>query len=241
MHVRSSGAGCPQCSHKKLCKHNSLATVAPKVAQLWDVTRNGCTADNVLAHSNKRSHWQCPECGHTWVATPTVKVSNNSGCPKCSKPTKHKRHPTFAECQHTLLAQWHHQQNAVEGLFPDKITLQSNKKVHWLCNKCPLGQQHAWAASPNRRLGKKQPGCPFCAGKAACTCNSLQSLYPSIAAEWDFDSNDKTPDDFTASSTYVVWWHSVARGSWRQSIESRTNNLQKQATRRRYVQDQPTT
>ena len=241
MHSRSSGAGCPQCSNRKLCKHNSLATVAPKVAKLWDVTRNGCAADNVLAHSHKRSHWQCPECGHTWVATPNSRVSNNSGCPKCNQATKHKRHPTFAECQHTLLAQWHHQQNAVEGLFPDKIRLQSNKKVHWLCNKCPLGQQHAWAASPNSRLGKKKPGCPFCAGRAACTCNSLQSLYPSIAAEWDFDSNDKTPDDFTASSNCVVWWHSVARGSWQQSINSRTNNVQLQATRRRYVHDQPTT
>ena len=37
---RSRGSGCPQCIERKVCKHNSLATKAPKVAAQWDCDTN---------------------------------------------------------------------------------------------------------------------------------------------------------------------------------------------------------
>ncbi|KAL3130481.1 hypothetical protein ABBQ38_008298 [Trebouxia sp. C0009 RCD-2024] len=36
---RSNGSGCPQCRGRKVCKHNSLATRAPKVAAQWTIRR----------------------------------------------------------------------------------------------------------------------------------------------------------------------------------------------------------
>ena len=112
---RSYGAGCPQCAGQKLCRHNSLATIAPKVALLWDNVKNGCTADMVLAGSHKSCHWQCHSCQHEWTASPKSKVHCGTGCPKCNYKFNARRHPTFAQCQHPLLHDWDHQRNAAEG------------------------------------------------------------------------------------------------------------------------------
>lgn len=239
---RSRGKGCPQCSGKKLCKHNSLATRAPSVAAYWDTAKNGRSADMVLAHSNKPAHWRCCHCKHEWLAKPAQKVHSASGCPKCAKSSIGRcqvNHPSFAECQHRLLAEWDHNLNAAEGFFPDNVTLGSRKQVHWLCNKCPLGQRHFYIAKPSSRLSNKKPtGCPFCAGQAACKCNSLQTHFPSIAAEWDYGKNAGIPQDHTFGSNREVWWHNAERGSWQQRINSRTDNIRQLAAVRKYVNKQ---
>ena len=84
---------------------------------------------------------------------------------------------------------------------------------------------------PYHRTGRRQSGCPFCAGQAACTCNSLQALYPDIAAQWDYSKNEGQPSDFPGSSSYLAWWSSPQRGSWQQFIKSRTSQEQQRTAR----------
>ena len=232
---RGSGTGCPQCSGRRICQHNSLATKAPRVAVFWDENRNGRSAHMVVATSHQIAHWSCPVCQHKWTVAVATRVKQENGCPKCANARRHmkkKRHPTFAQSQHRLLAEWDYQRNAADKLFPDKVSLQSNKRVHWICNKCSAGQRHSWTASPNSRLGGyKIYGCPYCASKEACRCNSLQTHYPSIAAEWDYDMNDKTPNDYTSSSHREVWWRNSERGSWKQGINDRTTLVHRQTVR----------
>ena len=240
---RSNGNGCPQCSGRKVCKHNSLATKAPSVAAQWDYKANALTPDSLVAHSNQLVGWLCEVCGHYWSATPHSRISKKAGCPKCGNHAKAKqtRQPTFAECQDprgkALLAEWDHARNAPQGNFPHNIRLKSHKQIFWLCHKCPAGQQHSWPASPNKRTGGSKTGCPFCAGQAACTCNSLQSHHPGIAAEWDHARNTGQPSDHTAGSSHLAWWSSSQRGSWQQTINSRTRQLQHAPARLKRIQD----
>ena len=105
------------------------------------------------------------------------------GCPQCALSQQRRRRPTFAESQHPLLAEWDHRRNSHLNNFPHNTRLQSDKQIWWLCTKCPAGQEHSWSAPPARRIGRHQSGCPVCAGRAACRCNSLQALYPDAAAE----------------------------------------------------------
>ena len=51
----------------------------------------------------------------------------------------------------------------------------------------------------------------------ACKCNSLQSCYPHVAADWDHAKNPGQPADYPASSTHIAWWCTAERGSWQQS------------------------
>ena len=229
---RSNGTSCPQCCGRKVCKHNALATKAPLVAAQLDYAANNGTPDSVVADSNQKLGWLCEVCGHKWSATPNHRVSKKkAGCPQCAKAdaigSKKIKQPTFAECKdpevRALLAQWDHPRNAEHGHFPDKVTLQSNKQIFWLCIKCPAGQQHSWSAKPKDRTSRNKTGCPFCAGRDACKCNSLLSLRPDIAAEWDHGKNQGQPSDLTASSHRLTWWFSPQRGSWQQPIHARTD------------------
>ena len=230
---RTKGTGCPQCSGKKVCKHNSLATIAPWAAAQWDFEANADlgTPDSTLAQSNLKVGWHCHECGHKWTTTPNARVSKSSGCRKCQPRYKTKQ-PTFAESAHPLLAQWDHKSNAAHGNFPSEVTLGSHKKIYWLCSACPAGQVHSWVARPGQRIAIKHPtGCPFCAGQAACKCNSLQALYPDIAAQWDHSKTESQPSDYTAGSNHLAWWQSPQRGSWQQSIIERTSGADRSRAR----------
>ena len=240
---RTRGTGCPRCSGRKVCKHNSLATKAPKVAAQWDYEANIGTPDNVVAQSNHSVGWLCDACGCKWSASPGRRVcKNRSGCPKCADVarTKKQKHPTFAECQDphskAVLAEWDHERNPPQGNFPHNIRLQSNKGIFWLCHKCPAGQEHSWCAMPKHRMSRSKSGCPFCAGQAVCKCNSLRSLYPDIAEEWDHVKNQGQPGDHVAHSHHLAWWFSPQQGSWQQTIQSRTNCAQLKSARAKLVQ-----
>ena len=235
---RTAGTGCPQCSGHKVCKHNSLATKAPKVAAQWDYEANIGTPSNVVAQSNQRVGWCCNVCDNKWRATIGLRVSiKKTGCPKCRGGAKVRRqkHPTFAECQDphskAVLAEWDHERNPLQRNFPQNTTLRSSKQIFWLCHKCPAGQEHSWLAKPNNRTGRSKTGCPFCAGRAVCQCNSLPSLYPAIAAEWDYAKNEGRPSDYTASSRHPAWWSSPQRGSWQQRVDSRTMGVHEKSAR----------
>ena len=218
---RSRGTGCPQCSSRKVCTHSSLATRAPLVAAQWDCEANTGTPDTMLANSHQQVGWCCDVCSHKWNASPNRRVSLDTGCPQCAKFKKWTSRPTFAD--HPLLAEWDHERNSKLGNYPGNTTLQSHKQIFWLCNKCPAGQQHSWSTPACGRTGCIKRGCPMCAGRKACRCNSLQALCPDVAAEWDCSKNKGQPSDYTVSSNHRAWWSSLQRGSWQAQISSRTD------------------
>ncbi|KAL3153653.1 hypothetical protein ABBQ32_013254 [Trebouxia sp. C0010 RCD-2024] len=241
VYQRTRGDGCPQCRGRQVCKHNSLATKAPLVAAEWDHVANAVTPDDVVSKSNVKFGWHCQLCHCKWRAAPSDRLSKaKTGCPQCARTTKKTRQPTFAECDHSLLAEWDHKRNTGQEHCPDKVRLKSAKKIFWLCTKCPAGQEHSWSARPFSRTGCRKSGCPFCTGKAACRCNSLQALYPDTAAEWDYGRNHSQPSDHPASSAYLAWWINPQRDSWQQTINARTSQVQKKTARLKRAQEQQT-
>ena len=219
---RTRGARCPFCSNRLVCLHNSIATVAPGAAKYWNHNKNDAAPDQVLAGSKLRAEWKCPTCQWEWQAPIFMRVRTNAGCPKCSARNKSQQsQPTFAEAQPACLDEWDYDRNEAEGFHPDVITLGSRKLVHWICSCCPRGQPHRWTARPAMRIANGS-GCAICAGQQACVCNSLDSLDPSVAAEFDVDKNGFAPSEITAGSDKKVWWRNAKRGSWRQTVNSRT-------------------
>ena len=225
---RTGGTQCPYCCNKLVCLHNSLATVAPETTQFWNHTKNKKTPEQTLAGSNSRAEWKCPTCKLEWQAPIKDRVRRRAGCAKCSQVLKgHQRQPTFAEAQPACLAGWDYKRNDAEGFYPDNITLGSNKQVHWICSCCPRGQPHHWTAPPYARVGDGT-GCPVCVGQQACICNSLESLFPSVAADFDAEENGIAPSEVTAGSNKKVWWSNAKRGRWRQTVDERTRSVRAQ-------------
>ncbi|KAL3144715.1 hypothetical protein ABBQ38_001840 [Trebouxia sp. C0009 RCD-2024] len=220
---RTRGTKCPYCNNRRVCLHNSLTTIAPDVAQYWDLTKNEKSPEQTLAGSHTRAEWKCPACKYKWKAAIHRRVSLRAGCPKCSLAARSlQSQPTFDVAQPAELAEWDHVRNEAEGFYPHKVTLGSGKQVHWVCSRCPAGQPHCWTAPPYSRIGDGK-GCAVCAGKQPCVCNSLESLFPSIAAELDVDKSGFAPSEVVARSHKKVWWRNANRGSWRQAVYVRTD------------------
>ena len=178
--------------------------------------------EQVLAGSGVEAEWQCSVCKREWRARINRRALTGSGCAECSTRNRTQQsQPTFAEAQPAELAEWDHERNNEDGLYPHKVTLGSNKMVHWICSCCPRGQPHRWTTSPKHR--RSGTGCSTCAGRQACVCNSLETLFPAIAAEFDEDKNGFAPAEVVARSHKQVWWRNAKRGSWRQSVNSRTD------------------
>ncbi len=227
---RTNYEGCPFCLGKRVCQHNSVATKSPSVAASWDSTANDGTPHDFTANSHYRKQWHCHVCGHKWLAQILSRVAWQNGCPECynvKRAGPRKRLPTLAECYHPLLKDWDTEANAKEGLLPDKLTLGSHKRVHWVCHKCPLGLTHKYTSSVNS-CALAGSGCSICHGFSTCKCNSLPSLFPDLAQQWDNDKNDQKPGDYTAKPHAMVWWKSEDRQSWQQSINSGQTGASKQ-------------
>ncbi len=221
---RTVGTKCPYCEGRKVCEHNSLATKAPRQVKYWNQDKNAKTPEQMLAGSSFRAEWKCPICSHEWQAQVRKRVHNDSGCPRCRNKAlaRRKKQPTFEAAQHQLLHEWDLERNAANGIHPNMTTLGSRKLVHWVCQKCPKRHLHRYQMRADVRTGKHSSGCPYCDGKRACECNSLQAGYPVISSEWDYARNDMTPADVTTRSNQVVWWNNNVRGSWQQRIGQRT-------------------
>ena len=242
VYSRTAGNGCPQCSGHKVCKHNCLATKAPSVAAQWDFEANDGTPDNVVAQGHEFAWWHCDACDNRWCAAIDRRVSKKkSGCPQCAqnaKSDKKFKHPTVAE-DPVLWAQWDHSRNANQGKFPDKIRLKSSRKIFWLCSNCTAKQEHSWSAQPCNRTSRSKPGCPYCAGKVACQCNSLQALYPSVALEWDHGKNKGQPCNYPSNSNHLAWLSQEYLGSWQQTIQSRVMRVRRKAAILTHGQQRP--
>ena len=110
--------------------------------------------------------------------------------------------------------EWNYEKNGT--LKPENFLPNSQKKVWWKCV-----QGHEWQATlANRNSGY---GCPYCTGqKVIIGFNDLQTLNPTIAAEWNFEKNENlTPGNFTANSHKKVWWKCSEGHEWQAVIKNR--------------------
>ena len=153
---RNTGAGCPICSgHKILVGYNDLATVKPEIAAQWHPTKNGAlTPQDVTISNGKKRWWKC-ENGHEWV-TSVANRSAGCGCPVCVGRKVLVGYNDLETVNPMLAAEWHPTKNG--GLTPRDVTIASNKKIWWKCNK-----GHEWKTNPSHR--KRGTGCPICSGE----------------------------------------------------------------------------
>ena len=150
-----------------------------------------------------------------------------AGCPQFVRMQRPRRRPGNQPLQSAIIPSWR------SGITNTKATIRFSGSA-----KCPAGQEHSWSAQLCSRTGRQQTGCPFCAGHAACRCNTLQALYPDTAEEWDHSKNEGQPREHTATSTYLAWWFSPQRGSWQQTINAQTLQVQQRTTSLKRVQEQ---
>lgn len=190
-------SGCPYCASKVLFRgENDLATVFPNIAPYYDSDKNGNTASDVFAKSNKNVWWTCDN-GHSFSMKISDRVRREKSCPYCSGQ---RLLPGFNDLQTIypgIASEWDYEKN--EG-SPSDYRYGSGYKAWWVCRDC--GKSYQSPINVHIRGHK----CPYCAGcKVIVGKTDLQTLFPDIAKEYSVD-NDIPVNEISASSHKKVKW-----------------------------------
>lgn len=194
-------------------RQNSLQSLVPDAARLWNARRNGAlTPDLFSISSNQKVWWQCVR-GHEWSAT-IQHVSQGSRCPYCDGKRVWPGFNDLASLCPALTAQWDPVKNG--GATPERTLANAQKKCWWLC---PQG--HTWQASPYIR--RKGGCCPVCSRRKITTENCLAVTNPALAAQWHPAKNGAlTPWQVVDNTNKKAWWLCEKGHEWQALIYSRT-------------------
>lgn len=206
------------------CEENNLAAKFPQLASEWIVKMNdGRNPEEFTCGSGEKVWWKCSVCGNEWKATINHRA-NGRGCPECAQKSRveklEKRNLVQGETDLATLfpeiaAQWCFEENG--ELLPTMVSPKSNKNVWWRCEK-----GHVYQMRLANRTAQGQ-GCPICAGKQILAgFNDLKSQFPEIAARWDFEKNEKKPEEVAAHSNEKAFWCCDRNHSYIARVAERT-------------------
>ena len=209
--------GCPYCARKKVCEHDNFKIAFPLLSEEWDYEKNVKGPENYNCYSGQIVHWICKNniCGcHRWSATISSRVNGN-GCPYCSgmNPCEHVNLLLHAP---KLCEEWDYEKN-VKG--PEKYTSHSGQIVHWICKNNICGC-HRWMTDIKSRIMGN--GCPYCSGKNTCDHNNLLLWSPKLCEEWNYELNEKGPENYTTHSSQKINWICQKGHKWITAIVDRS-------------------
>ena len=214
--TRTRGSDCPVCTHRTLVPGaNDLAATHPELAAQWHPTLNeNLSPKDVFAGDCRRKAWWICEKGHEWQAA--ISSRRSSGCPYCAGKLVLPGFNDLASQLPDVAQDWHPTLNG--DLTPQMVTVNSNKKVWWQCQRGHAYQSSVAGHSTGGR------GCPYCANRRVLPgFNDLDTVYPVIAAQWHPSlNNELTPKEVTAGSDKKVWWKCNMGHIWKAFIYSRT-------------------
>lgn len=211
---RKHGHGCPVCGNVKLVSGiNDLATMSPELLLDWDYEHNEISPSEVFAFSNKKAYWKCHVCGHEWEKT--IGQRQLRGCPACAGQVLIKGRNDLKSQRPDLLEEWDYERNTIS---PDEVFVSSNVDIHWICK-----QGHRYTMKLDGK-SRGNHGCPICVNqKIVPGINDLATLRPDLLEEWDYDRNDKRPEEVGAGSKYQAYWicKNNPEHKWRAQVCSR--------------------
>lgn len=210
-------AFCPFCRGRKASPDNNLK-VDPVLSKQFHPTKNGKRDPKKIVPTSKLTlWWKCPEGDdHEFEMRPYDRTIKGNGCPYCSRQRFSKTHSLAVEFP-AIAKQFHKTKNG--DLKANGISSRSKRSVWW---KCPKGDDHEWEATIMDRTYRGY-NCRFCSNRALSQTNSLASLFPDVAKEFDKKKNHPlTARDVVATSTDVVFWKCANNHSWEREVYLRT-------------------
>lgn len=192
-----------------------LSQTHPELAKSWDGIRNGdLTPNTVVAGSGKKAYWFCPK-GHSICIEVRRKVAGD-GCGVCANRVLQSGVNDLATVYPGIAAQWHPTKNG--ELKPTQVLFGARLNAWWQCER-----EHEWRAMLYSRNPETQ-GCRACINKVVVRGeNDLESCFPEISNEWDFEKNGETkPSDVSFGSQKSYYWKCSKSHSFKLSIYRRT-------------------
>lgn len=213
--------GCPYCSGKSVLPgFNDLASQYPELAVQWAQEENApLRPEEVNVGSHVKVWWRC-EKQHLWHASVHDRMVGRE-CPYCAGRKVLAGFNDLQTLNPAVAAEWDAEKNA--PLTPQQVTVRGSQNVYWICEK-----GHSYQAVIGTRTGKRNTGCPYCAGKRVLAgFNDLQTQYPELAREWNEERNaPATPDRVLPTSKEKFWWNCPNGHIWEGSVSARMQDAQ---------------
>ena len=151
-----------------IARRGSLADNNPELAAQWHPTKNGnLKPTDVTVCSGVDVWWQCQyNEKHEWLAR-VANRRNGTNCPFCIGKRVLIGDNDLATLMPLIAVEWHPTKNG--DLKPTDVTLHSNKKVYWQCEK-----GHVWKTEIFHRSNGQR--CPKCFGESR-TSFPEQAIY----------------------------------------------------------------
>ena len=202
--------GCPHCSRTLLMPGTSFADAHPELMDEYD-PENLISAYEAFPSEKRSVKWICRnDPRHKWEATFTVRHMGAGNCPICNRTKSIKGINTFADIYPGLTALW--SPNNDRGA--DETRYNSSLWLKWICPTCN-GEYGAYIED----VISDEESCPYCSNRRALPhLNSLQTLYPDIAALWS-PNNRLTADRVLPDAhTWAKWVCPVCTGEYNARI-----------------------
>ena len=193
---------------------NDLATKRPDLVAEWDYEKNyPLTPQDVAYGSVKKVWWVCHN-RHSYFCSIGNRALHNHNCPYCANQKVLAEYNDLATMCPESITDWDYEKNG--NLTPSMVFPHSTHKVWW---KCSVGHSY-YSQISNHTNGCR---CPYCAGlKVLVGFNDLESQYPSIANEWDYEKNNDTlPSDVQCHNHKKYWWRCKFGHEWKAPVDQR--------------------
>lgn len=202
----------------ELCKENGVKLIRirePKAGLLNDnysVEYITETPKNDLNYLNESILWLLKLIGIN-----NADVDSNRDMPKIrSMINRSYYEDSFGYLYPELSSEWDNEKNG--ELSPFDVSKSSGLKIWWRCVN-----NHSWQDTVAHRISDR--GCPYCSGHRTLSgFNDLETRYPSIAKEWDYDKNNIIPSKISFRNGRKVWWLCQKGHSYQTTVAHRTED-----------------
>jgi len=186
----------------------------PELMKEWDWEANAdLDPAKLTVGSGRKVWWKCSR-KHKWLST--IKDQQRcKHCPYCHGRKVLSGFNDLATTHPELTKEWNYEKNG--ALLPNNLKAGCNKKVWWKCSK-----GHEWISRITNRTYLNR-NCPFCSNhKVLSGFNDLQTKYPDIAKQWDYEKNNPLlPSQVNPESPKKVWWICPKGHEWEAQINNR--------------------
>ena len=197
---------CPYCVGRKLCGEKMCHHCNDRSLSGWNVKdklkcflegdpRNGGKLSHQIALSSNTKLWfKCDSCPHEFCSNPNHVTNSKSPrwCPYCAVPVKKLcGDKTCEHCTERSLSGWRNHDRLKcflegdplnGGKLSHQITLSSNKKYWFKCDKCP----HEFFSALHTVTNSKRPSwCPYCVGQKLCRDKTCIHCNQRSLAGWN--------------------------------------------------------
>ena len=192
--------------------HTMRISQHPILSRVWAYGFNGDYDPAKLGvHSNHSFKWKCPQCGEIFSAWTKTAISHEGLCKKCYKPTKVRKHTEGMIKRNGSVADipevveiWHE-----DNPDPSTICKSADLTVKIYCKDCGKIVER----TVKNITHHNQYYCLDCAeqrrrkayAKTRMENHETCEAYPEIMAIWDWERNEKRPEEVPAGGVQTIY------------------------------------